>query len=291
MTKRLFIFAAYDTRNHIRGTNDAAVVDESTVKYVNALFELGDVAFYMDNDISDAELKKLKPYTVYTGASTHGEYDFGSYKRAYIWARDHLNLSDYDWVYLVNDSMYAPLHEIGPVLKELESRDTDASGMVFNDHHDHPHIQSWFIGLGSDVFLSKQFDKFITSVKRHDKDKGLVTKLYEQGVTRMLIENKWSFSCTYTVTGHAIYNQVKRLFKRGLPCMKKVAFARHGGALGRQVLYILNHIDPSMRAAILSEAYRVYGQETVDRNLTNNPFKIIWRNVKYALYKIASKGL
>ena len=39
-----------------------------------------------------SELEKLAPYCLYTSGIRHGEYDFGSYKRAYIWAKQNLNL-------------------------------------------------------------------------------------------------------------------------------------------------------------------------------------------------------
>ncbi len=91
-TKRLFLFAGYDKNGKI---------DSALIYYVRALNNLGDVVVFMDSDWPNAELKKLDKITLYAHGVRHGEYDFGSYKRAYIWATENLNLADYDFVYMV----------------------------------------------------------------------------------------------------------------------------------------------------------------------------------------------
>lgn len=288
--RRLFLFGAFDTRNYIQHKADEPVVDDSLIVYVQTLSKLGDVVLYMDNNISKEELDKLKPFTLYAGGNAHGEYDFGSYKRAYMWAHDNLVMSDYDWVYLANDSMYAPLHPLKPVLEKLESKKTDATGIVFNSHKQKPHLQSWFLGMSPKVFLSPDFNSFITSVEKQT-NKGLVTYLYEQGFTRMLNKNHWSFSYLYSVHGHAIYNNIKKLFNRGLPFMKKTAFARHMGSLGNQVLYVMNHIDSKLKNIIIADAKRVYCDKDIDKILTRNIFKIIYRRIRYVLRKLFIEGI
>ena len=290
MTKRLFIFGGFDTRNYIRKTSDAPIVDPSLIVYVKTLAELGDVVVYMDNDLSQNELDKLKPYTLYAGANAHGEYDFGSYKRAYTWAKNNLNLNEYDWVYLVNDSMYAPLHPIQPMLEKLENADADASGIVYNAHKRHPHLQSWFLGASKIVFQSPAFDKLLMSVTKQC-DKGAVTYLYEQGFTRMLNENSFSFAYAFRVHRHAIYNSVKKLFKRGNQFLKNTAFGRHYGALGRQLMSIMNHIVPKMREIVIHDAKRVYGDDYIDSVLTHSIIKSVWRNISYSLHKIFTTGV
>ena len=281
-SKRLFIFAAYDPQG--------GIVDDSLITYVKNLSEIGDVVLYMDNDTPESELSELKEYTLYTGASKHGEYDFGSYKRAYTWANNNLKLSDYEWVYFVNDSVYAPLHPILPTLNKLESAETDAIGMVMKKHKTKPHIKSWFFGLSTNLILLNEFYSFITGVEKQT-DKGMVTHLYENGLTRLLIKNNWSWNYAFTVTRHGIYNNVKSLFINGLPFMKKSAFSRRHGSLGRQVLYILNHVNPKITNAIMENANRIYGIEYVKSFLTRNIFVIMYRNIKHSLYKFFIEGI
>ena len=80
--KRLFLFAGYDRDG---------IVDDSLLWYLKSLSGLGDIVFVMDNDATDVEIEKVRqiPNVLYANAVRHGEYDFGSYKRAYIWARDN----------------------------------------------------------------------------------------------------------------------------------------------------------------------------------------------------------
>lgn len=276
MTKRLFLFAGYDAH----GT-----VDASLIYLVRALSNFGDVVVHMDNDNADGSIKKLAPYTLHAAAARHGEYDFGSYKRAYIWAYDNLNLGEYDFVYMVNDSIYGPLYDLGEYFSVLERTPHDAFGLVLNPNRAHPHIQSWFIGMRPSVFKSTWFDEFMRSVAPQ-RSKGAITKLYEQGFTARLIDHNMQFRCMYTVPGRGVYNRVKYLYRKKMPFMKKVAFTRHNGALGRQILYVLNHISPAGRDAILANAHRTFGSEYVTNLLTQNPFKIIYRHIKYALSKI-----
>jgi hypothetical protein len=282
-TNRLFIFAAYDPIG-------LGIVDDTLLIYLKELHKLGDVVFFMDNDASESELDKTRPYAIHAGAGRHGEYDFGSYKRGYVWARDNLDLSDYDWIYMANDSVYAPLHPLRPVIEKLESIGTDATGMMCNPNSKHPHIQSWFVGISPKVFDSPWFDAFIRGIARQP-GKGEVTYLYEQGFTRLLEKNGLPWKCAYTIWNRGIYNRVRSLFARGFPFMKKSTLSRHGGALGAQILHILNRMPPEMKNAVVKNAAHVHGREYISWLLTGNPFKIAWRNTVYFLRKIFSKGV
>ena len=74
MIKRLFLFAGYDKNG---------IIDDALLMYVSALNKLSDVIVCMDSDCTNDELQKLQNITIHAMAARHGEYDFGSYKRAY----------------------------------------------------------------------------------------------------------------------------------------------------------------------------------------------------------------
>ena len=76
-----------------------------------------------------------------------------------------------------------------------------------------------------------------------------------------------------------------------MPFVKKLAFSRHNGALGRQLLYILNHVSPTTRDAIMENANRVYGEQYISKILTRNPIKIMCRNIKYTIHKLRTEGI
>lgn len=280
-SRRLFLLAGYNAKN---------VVDASLVYMAKSLSEFGDVILVMDSDVPDTEMHKVAPYTIFASARRHGEYDFGSYKRAYIYAQDTGILGNYEFVYMINDSVYGPVNPLLPALEKLESTNRDAFGLVYNANRKNPHIQSWFIGMRKPVFASNWFDKFITSVSRQP-NKGLITYFYEQGFSRMLFAHNIKFSYLYTAPGRKIYNNVKYFYKSKCPFFKKVAFTRHYGRLGGQLSYILSHLSPDLRNIILTSARDAYGTEYIDWLLTRNPIKILYRSCRYFFYKLFGEGI
>lgn len=276
MTKRLFLFAGYDA---------AGMVDDALVLYVRALSRLGDVVLCMDSTCPRSQLTKLKPFVLHAAAVRHGEYDFGSYKRAYIWARDNLNLGKYDFVYLVNDSVYGPLFPLKPYLEKMESSATDAFGLVKNTKRAHPHIQSWFIGMRDTVFMSSWFDDFITSVT-HLESKGAITALYEHGFTKNVVSHGGTWMCLYSAHNRDVYNKIKKYYREKMPFMKRVAFTRHKGSLGPQINYVLRHTPAQMRDAITKNAERVYGAAYIRKMLSQNKITAFINGIKYAIKKV-----
>lgn len=281
--KRLFLVAAYDPTG-------VGTVDASLILYVRALAQHGDVVVFMDNDAPDSELKKLAPFVRHVDAKRHGEYDFGSYKRAYIWARDNLGLTHYDFVYLVNDSVYGPLYDIGPILDRMECLDTDAFGMAYKVHRSRPHIESWFMGFRPSVFDTSWFDEFVTSITKLPS-KGDVIARYENGLTQTLRQAGYTTDGLYHVRGRGTYNRVAGLYRAGMPFIKKLSWRRRCGALGGQISYVLRRCDPQMRDAILGDAIRIYGIAFNKWFITRNPFKIGYRNVKHFIRKIFIEGI
>ncbi|MDE6478149.1 MAG: rhamnan synthesis F family protein [Alphaproteobacteria bacterium] len=215
-TKRLFIFAAYDK---------ADLIDDTLLYYLTALSHLGHIVFTMDNNTPESEMAKLKsiPNIIHANATRHGEYDFGSYKRGYKWAKDNNILGQYDWIYMVNDSVLGPLYDLGPILTELESRGTDYVGMVSNDPQLLPtHIQSWFVGMRQAVATSKFFDDFITQVA-HQTDKQFIVYKYEIRMSQLMVDNGYTYSVLYENHGALLYTNPHQAMKIGIPFVKKMA--------------------------------------------------------------------
>lgn len=274
--KRLFLFAAYE---------EAGVVGESLLWYLKSLSKVGDVVLVADSDIEPVQLEVLETYCLYAQAARHEEYDFGSYKRAYAWANANLDLSSYDYVYMVNDSVYGPLYELEDYILKMEAMGVPAFSLVVNPHKRHPHMQSWFIGLDRSVFLQEWFASFLASVKK-EANKNDICVIYETGLTELVTEKGVPYKGLYEVSGKKIYNSVKDLYNAGLPFVKKAAFTRHNGSLGAQLKYVVNHLDTDAQNAILADAKRVYGAEYVDGLLTSNTLTIAGRYLSYLFSKI-----
>lgn len=274
--KRLFLLAGYD-----RG----GVIGPSLIYYVTELHRYGDVVAVMDSDCCGTELQKLSPLVLASEGQRHGEYDFGSYKRAFRWAREALDMSSYDFCYLVNDSVFGPFHDIGSYLESMERKGTDAFSMVLNPDRRSPHLQSWFMGFRPAVFMSAWFCAFIDGITRQQTKEAVCT-VYETGLSWQLRQNGHTVSAFCNVRGKRIYNRVKSLYKAGLPFIKKSSFTRHNGSLGAQVKYVLDHADSVLREAVLQDARRTWGEEYVSRFLSSNPFRMAIRYMQYLRTKV-----
>lgn len=275
-TRRLFLFAGYDSQG---------IIGQPLEYYIRAVSEYGDIVFVTDNSCPEAELNKLEGLVLHSEASRHGEYDFGSYKRAYMWAAGNLDLTSYDFCYLINDSVYGPLYRLGPYLERMENLGTDAFALVMNPHRDSPHLQSWFIGMNRQTFLSREFSDFIISVTGQE-DKTSVCIIYETGLTQMLHGCGFSYDGLYHIKGRRIYNRISPLYRKGLPFFKKAAMTRHGGSLGKQVRSVLGNISPALRRAIVADMDRLYGKGYADRFLSGGDVVMFLRYVRYLCGKI-----
>ena len=128
------------------------------------------------------------------------------------------------------------------------------------------------------------FDEFMSSVTTQPT-KNQVTLQYEHGLTNLIVNNGCTVRGIYLVRGRYTYNHPKELFMHGCPFIKKSSFTRHCGAIGAQVKYILDNTNIITRTAIMDSANRVYGTEHMKWLMTSNPFKILVRNIKYAIHK------
>ncbi|MDR1361219.1 MAG: hypothetical protein LBJ18_02820 [Rickettsiales bacterium] len=279
-SRRLFIFAGYDA---------SGIIDDSALLYARALSSLGDIIFFMDNNAAESELNKFRkiPNVLFAGAARHNEYDFGSYKRGFEFAKNHGILENYDWVYFVNDSVYGPLTPMRGVLEKLESDGSDAVAMVATTRvfKKQKFIESWFWGISPRVFLLDEFQQFIAGVKRQPT-KEAIAAIYERGITDLLCRNNFATATAYDTGNRGIYNRPERLFRRGLPFVKKASLTRHNGELGAQIARILRRTPAPMRAAIMQNANRVFGADYMNWLLSAGPLATTTRKIKYIMTKV-----
>ncbi len=182
----------------------------------------------MDNSCKKQQLKKIIKYTIHQIIQPHGEYDFGSYKRSYLYAKDNNLLNKYDYIYMLNDSVYGPLSTINfeKALIKLENSGADFIGMVSNQDVWCPkHIQSWFIGIKKEIVKNKQFDNFMQSIKKESSKLDIVNK-YKIGLSN-IIRNITDKTFVLFEQNNNICNTVWSkpwiLIKQGIPFIKKSA--------------------------------------------------------------------
>ena len=273
--KRLFLFAFYDAQG---------VVGEAALRYLEALHGLGDIVLAADCDLQPGEAEKLVPLVNSYTATRHGEYDFGSYKRAFLAA----DLSGYDSVYLVNDSVVGPFFPLEPYLDRMEVMGVDAFGLVLNPSRRGQHLQSWFIGLKPAVFQASWFREFLLGVTAAGS-KIEVCLRYENGLASLLEAHSVSYAGLYELPGKTVYNAVGRLVKEGFPFLKKSAFTRHGGSLGPAVASALSKTDPVTAQAIVADMDRLYGEDYRRKFLSDNRLQSAVRYLCYLSGKITGR--
>lgn len=218
MTKRLFIFAAYDADG---------VVDDSLLFYLRALSKLGDIVFFMDNNTSDYFLTKVRtiPNVLFADAIRHNEYDFGSYKRGYVWAENSEILKNYEWVYFVNDSVFGPIYDLTPILEDLEKVDAGAVGLI--DDMNGYYIQSWFFGVPRETAAADWFGNFMRGIKKQDRKIDICIQ-YERPWSRIVADRGMKLECSFkTVSGRDAYFP-ERLHPLQFPFIKKQAIKELG---------------------------------------------------------------
>ena len=273
--KRLFLFAFYDPQG---------VVGESALRYLEALRGLGDIVLATDCYLQPGEADKLAPLVKAYTAERHGEYDFGSYKRAFLLA----DLSAYDRVYLVNDSVVGPLFPLEPYLERMEALGTGAFGLALHPSRRGRHLQSWFIGLKPSVFRAPWFREFLLSVTAAGS-KEAVCDRYENGLARLLDAHSIPYAGLYELRGKSVYNAVGRLARQGFPFLKKSAFTRHGGSLGPAVAKALSQAEPEMAQAVVADLDRLYGEAYRRRFMSAGPLRAFGRYLRYLSRKITGR--
>jgi rhamnosyltransferase len=226
MSKRLFIFAGYDKD---------CIVDATLLHYLQSLSELGDIVFTMDNNLPDIEIAKIKSITniLSVTAVNHGEYDFGSYKRGFQYAKKNKLLDKYDWIYFVNDSVYGPLFDIKNILEDLESRGVDLIGMTDFQNKPTPlQVQSWFVGISQRVANEQFLADFMNNVT-HEVAKQLIILKYEVGLSQTILKHGYKMSTFLSgqvgEISHDMYQEPIEILKHGIPFVKKAALEALNG--------------------------------------------------------------
>lgn len=225
--KRVAVFAHYDLHNCIQ---------DYVVYYIKELQKVAEkIIFVSDCELSEAELSKISPYVVQSIAYHHGEYDFGSYKRGYQWAKENGLFDDCEEFILANDSCYAPLFPFGEMFSKMSIKELDFWGVTANPQgveildgkpiaNFQDHIQSYFIVFKPQVFESDVFDNFITSIKK-EKTKEEVIVYYEVGLTKLLVENgfKYDVYCELSkrIPASHIYEYQRLIKENNSPFLKR----------------------------------------------------------------------
>ena len=216
MLNRTVIFAHHDKD---------CIIDNYVIYYLKELQKIANrIVFVSDCNLCETELKKLDGITIHNIANNHGEYDWGSYKYGYQYLEENNLLENIDVIIFCNDSVYGPIYPIENYIDEMNNNKSDFTGFFKNNYDSYekigiPHIQSWFILLKRQVFLSAEFKNFIYSVKHLD-DRQDIVDTYEIGFTDRMSKH-FTYYCLYTSENYdAVYRSPLKLINLGFPFCK-----------------------------------------------------------------------
>lgn len=182
------IFAHYD---------DELLVKGDVLYYLKGLRDIAStVIFVSDSDLPQIELDKLTCLADFIIVGRHGEYDFGSYKRGFLFALRRGLLDSQAFCCFANDSCYGPLYSLGGMFSEMMRRKESFWGLTENYYRfrlPRPHLQSFFLVFKPEVFLSEPFISFISDV-RYQPTKADIIDVYEVGLTNHLLRAGFSYS-------------------------------------------------------------------------------------------------
>jgi hypothetical protein len=184
--RRTAVFAAW--------SGDGRVPDADML-YLRGLREVCDNVVYVANDpLFPEERERLRGLVCAALCECHGEYDFGSYKRGWLFAREAglLDPGVCDEAVFANDSCYGPVFPFRRTFDAMAGRPCDFWGLSACRVRNRDHIQSFFLAFRRRVLDGPELDAFLRAVTRQPS-RGYVVMRYEFELTKRLADSGYSF--------------------------------------------------------------------------------------------------
>ncbi len=218
---RVACFAHWDNYN---------IIQNYVIFYLKELKKVAEkIIFVSAVDISENELEKIKPYIYHAITGKHDEYDFGSYKKAFLYAKENGLLENCDELIFANDSCYAPLFPFKDMFNKMSNKNIDFWGPTENCINKENflcqyHVQSYFLVFKPQVFMHECFYKFMYDIKKEKTKKDIILK-YEICLSELLIHNgfKYDVYCTFSkkMKGAFLYEYRKLIREEKYPFLKR----------------------------------------------------------------------
>ena len=142
-------------------------IPETDLAYLRGLREIADnVVFVANAPLLPGEEERLRGLASFARCRSHGEYDFGSYRRGLEAARAAglLDEDRCDELVLANNSCFGPVFPFSEAFGAMASRPCDFWGLTENVRQGgRPHLQSYFLVFRPSVFRGRALDDFFAS--------------------------------------------------------------------------------------------------------------------------------
>lgn len=184
-TRRLLIYAHYSPSN---------TIEPYVVACLKAWAALDvPVVFVSTNpDLPQRDIEAVLPHVRTLVLRENVGYDFGSYKTGLELATDR---ESFDYVLLLNSSVYGPVAPLAPFLQLAEQSQYDLTGAT-DSYEIAYHAQSYFFSMRRDFVRSPFFKRYWKHLPLVS-DRRLVIDLFELGYTREALAAGHSVGAVY----------------------------------------------------------------------------------------------
>ena len=194
--KRAIVFAGYSYNG---------LIFDDVFPYLKELRKYSDyiIAVYDNDKLNEEEKVKLLNCVDACIIVHHGEYDFGSYKRGFLFLKKNGILDAVDKLILCNDSVIFQGRSLEPFFKREEKKDfygftAYKKGIQYNTPQKNipPHIQSYFLSISKEIFDTAWFQDFIMSVQKQANKQGVIMN-YEIGISQLIKKHGYELTSFY----------------------------------------------------------------------------------------------
>ncbi|MBV5346342.1 MAG: hypothetical protein JZU63_12935, partial [Rhodoferax sp.] len=152
--RRVAVFVHYDRHGHVH---------EFVHHYLRELADCGFAIVFVTNSptVGRDDVDRLEAVCALVVLRRNKGYDFGAYRDGIALIP---NVESLDQLVLANDSVYGPLHRLGPMLDRMEVEKAEVWGATDSWQHAF-HLQSYFVLFHSAALKSKAFADFWKNVR------------------------------------------------------------------------------------------------------------------------------
>ena len=244
-TKRVAIYASFSPDGKIR---------DSEIYYLQGLKEVVDNIIYVsDSPVDKEEVKnKLENLVCYAECGHHGEYDFGSYKRGYLYARNKGLLNNIDELVICNSSCLGPIYPFSEMFNKMSVQKCDFWGFSGFNFFGVKHIQSFFYVFKKQVFESRCFHDFFISVTKQ-LSREYVVEQYEIRLTAYLEAHQFKYATYIYMNNSPIKYPYKIIKENRAPLVKIKAVLGDHVEKNNDFMKLIEDVNPELYAIIIKE--------------------------------------
>ena len=238
--KRLGIFCFYEKKGVVGRYIEYLLNDLKNV--------LDNLIVVVNGSLNDNGYKIFKKYADRIVIRENIGYDAGAYKDIIVNYLGEDKIKYYEQIILCNDTFYGPFIHFTEIFAKMNKTQADFWGLNYLDSHLAPHIQSYFLVIGSSIIRNGDLYKFFQSYI--DEKETMIEEIYakfEVGITKFFTRLGYWVSAFASPSCCDIYYSSNYSIKRyNLPVIKKKCFSQgffDKNTVMDSLQYIKKHLD------------------------------------------------